>query len=88
MIVKTPGCASADFWTDPQERAPCRRQLRRRLEIREAFSPTRLSAEHLRAAYEVVSPMIERAVMRENAHRERERKPGEEIVLRGRRGAR
>jgi hypothetical protein len=34
--------------------------MRRGLEIREAFAPTRLSATHLRTAYELVSPVIER----------------------------
>jgi hypothetical protein len=32
-------------------------------EIREVFMPTRLSAMHLRAAYEVVSPESERTVV-------------------------
>ncbi len=40
--------------------------MRRGLEIRVAFSATRLSAEHLHAAYEVVTPMIERIVAMEN----------------------
>jgi hypothetical protein len=37
--------------------------MRRGLEIRMAFAPTRMSAVHLRAAYEVVSPVIERIVI-------------------------
>jgi hypothetical protein len=37
--------------------------MRRGIEIREAFAATRLSAAHLRAAYEVVSPVIERPVV-------------------------
>jgi len=37
--------------------------MRRGLEIREAFSPTRLSSEYLRAVYEAVSPVIERLVV-------------------------
>ena len=36
--------------------------MRRRFEIRVAFSATRLSAEHLRAAYEVVTPIVRRAI--------------------------
>ena len=39
------------------------RLMRRALEIRVAFSPTRLSEEYLRSAYEVVTPLIERAVV-------------------------
>jgi hypothetical protein len=38
--------------------------MRRGLEIREVFRPTRLSSEHLRAAYETATPMIERPVIR------------------------
>jgi len=34
--------------------------MRRGIEIREAFVPTRLSATYLRGAYEVVSPVVER----------------------------
>jgi hypothetical protein len=37
--------------------------MRRGIKIREAFAPTRLSAMHLRAAYEVISPVIERPVV-------------------------
>jgi hypothetical protein len=39
--------------------------MRRTLEIRVAFTPTRLSAEYLRAAYEVVTPTIERTIVAE-----------------------
>jgi hypothetical protein len=63
--------------------------MRRGLEIRVAFSPTRLSAEHLRAVYEVVTPMIERVVIKEEdlvATRKHER--GAEAAPRQRRGAR
>lgn len=38
--------------------------MRRRLEIRVAFAPTRLSAEHLRVAYEVVSAVVDRTIVR------------------------
>lgn len=38
--------------------------MRRELEIRVAFVPTRLSVEHLRAVYEVVTPMTERVVVK------------------------
>jgi len=41
--------------------------MRRGLEIRVSFAPMRLSAEHLRSVYEMVSPMIDRAVVREHA---------------------
>jgi hypothetical protein len=34
------------------------------MEIRVAFAPTRLSPEHLRAVYEIVTPVIERSVVR------------------------
>jgi len=37
--------------------------MRRGIEIREAFAPTRLSGAHLRTAYEVVTPVIERPVV-------------------------
>ncbi len=37
--------------------------MRRAIEIRVAFVPTRLSAMHLRAAYAVVSPTAERTVV-------------------------
>jgi len=36
--------------------------MRRKLEIRVAFRPTRLSDEHLRCAYEVLTPVVERVV--------------------------
>jgi hypothetical protein len=35
---------------------------RRALTLRVAFAPTRLSAEYLRAAYDVVLPVVEREV--------------------------
>ena len=38
--------------------------MRRGLEIRVAFAPTRLSAEHLRAAYEMVSAVVDRTIVR------------------------
>jgi hypothetical protein len=37
--------------------------IRRGIEIRVAFAPTRSSAMHLRAAYAVVSPTAERTVV-------------------------
>jgi hypothetical protein len=37
--------------------------MRRGIEIRTAFAPTRLSATNLRAAYEVVSPVVERTIV-------------------------
>jgi hypothetical protein len=37
--------------------------MRRAIEIRVAFVPTRLSAMHLRAAYAVVSPTAERTIV-------------------------
>jgi hypothetical protein len=37
--------------------------MRRGIEIRESFVPTRLSATYLRGAYEVVSPVVERIVV-------------------------
>jgi hypothetical protein len=37
--------------------------MRRGIEIRVAFAPTRLSAMNLRAAYAVVSPIAERTVV-------------------------
>ncbi len=36
--------------------------MRRGIEIRTAFSPTRMSATHLRAVYQVVSPAVERTI--------------------------
>jgi hypothetical protein len=38
--------------------------MRRGMEIRVAFAPTRLSPEHLRTVYEIVTPVIERSVVR------------------------
>jgi hypothetical protein len=38
--------------------------MRRGLEIRLAFVPTRLSAEHLRAVYEMVTPVVDREIIR------------------------
>jgi hypothetical protein len=63
--------------------------MRRGLVIRVAFSPTRLSADHLRAAYEVVTPVIERVVIGEEdvATRKRERRVAD-VALRQRGGAR
>ncbi len=37
--------------------------MRRGIEIRVAFAPTRLSTTHLRAAYAVVSTVVERTVV-------------------------
>jgi hypothetical protein len=37
--------------------------MRRGIEIRVAFAPTRMSATHLRAAYAVVSSVVERTVV-------------------------
>ncbi|HEY6356009.1 MAG TPA: hypothetical protein VIY30_16100 [Burkholderiaceae bacterium] len=37
--------------------------MRRGIEIRVAFAPTRSSAMHLRAAYAVVSPTAERTIV-------------------------
>lgn len=36
--------------------------MRRGIQIRVAFAPTRLSAEHLHSAYEMVLPLVERSV--------------------------
>jgi hypothetical protein len=36
--------------------------MRRGIEIRTAFAPTRMSAAHLDVAYELVSPGVERTV--------------------------
>jgi hypothetical protein len=43
--------------------------MRREMQIRVAFEPTRLSAEYLRRAYEIVLPLVERTVTKaaENA---------------------
>jgi hypothetical protein len=38
--------------------------MRRTIEIRQAFAPTRLSAAHLREVYNVVSPVVERTILR------------------------
>ena len=38
--------------------------MRRSMEIRVAFAPTRLSPEHLRAVYEMVTPVTDRSVVR------------------------
>jgi hypothetical protein len=36
--------------------------MRRSFLLRVAFAPTRLSAEHLREAYEAVTPVLERTI--------------------------
>lgn len=61
-------------------------RMRRGLEIRVAFAPTRLSVEHLRAVYEVVTPMTERAVVKESVA-VRENEADENASMRRRRGA-
>jgi hypothetical protein len=35
------------------------------MQIRVAFEPTRLSAEHLRRAYEIVLPVVKRTMIKE-----------------------
>jgi len=54
--------------------------MRRGLEIRVAFAPTRLSVEHLRAVYEMVTPVIDRVVVRRGAAVDEERDLDSEIV--------
>ena len=49
--------------------------MRRNLEIRVTFSPTRLSSEHLRAAYEAATPVIGRAMAKKVSVEERGRAP-------------
>ena len=58
--------------------------MRRGLEIRVAFAPTRLSAEHLRAVYEMVTPVVNRAVVRESENVVYERDLGAELAARKR----
>jgi hypothetical protein len=59
--------------------------MRRRLHIQVVFEPARLSADHLRSAYELVVPIVRRDVrasVEAEAHdqqrRERTRSPREE----------
>ena len=64
--------------------------MRRGFAIRVAFSPTRLSAEHLRDVYEVVTPVIERVAV--DAEEDvgvatRRRTRGEDVAPRQRGGA-
>src|SRR5262245_56552949 len=40
----------------------CSAMARRELTMRVAFAPTRLSGEHLRTAYEIAIPIVERTV--------------------------
>jgi hypothetical protein len=61
--------------------------MRRGLEIRVAFVPTRLSVEHLRAVYEVVTPMTERTVVKESDV-VRDGEEEQNVSLRRRRGTR
>lgn len=56
----------ADFWTHLSKCAPLR-CMRREIEIRVAFSPTRLSPERLRSVYELVSPTIAQPVSKTEA---------------------
>jgi hypothetical protein len=44
--------------------------MRRGFHLKIAFQPTRLSAEHLRNAYEVVIPITERSISREGGDTE------------------
>jgi hypothetical protein len=62
--------------------------MRRGLEIRVAFSPTRLSADQLRTAYEVVTPMSERVVVPEDDVAAGERDVVTGVARRQRGGAR
>lgn len=61
--------------------------MRRGLEIRVAFAPTRLSAEHLRAAYEMVSAVVDRTIVRPSED-VGERELSIDVARQGRRGAR
>ena len=58
--------------------------MRRGLEIRVAFAPTRLSAEHLHAVYEMVTPIVDRAVVRQSEKVADERDLRAELALRKR----
>jgi hypothetical protein len=58
--------------------------MRRNFVLRVAFSPTRLSAEHLREAYEVVTPVSERTIVTTESDEGRRTRPTE----RSRRGSR
>lgn len=58
--------------------------MRRALEIRVAFAPTRLAAEHLRAVYEMVTPVVDRAVVREREDVADERDLGADLARRKR----
>jgi hypothetical protein len=49
-----------------------------------AFSPTRLSAEHLREAYEVVTPMTERTVVTAEQDEQDEGQQARPVPRRGR----
>jgi hypothetical protein len=60
--------------------------MRRGIEIREAFVLTRLSAAHLRAVYEAVSPIVERIVVSTERVVADERANGGEVVRRRREG--
>jgi hypothetical protein len=62
--------------------------MRRGLEIRVAFAPTRLSAEYLRAAYEMVNAVVERAIVRPSDEVANERALGINVARQGQGGAR
>jgi hypothetical protein len=67
------------FLDSPDEVCRVSLVMRRGIKIRVAFLPTRLSAEHLRAAYEVVTPVVERTIIPTNnadSARSRERRQG------------
>lgn len=61
--------------------------MRRRLHVRIIFEPARLSAEHLRRAYEIVVPIARREVQKETerATVDAKRPPGR-VQGRGERG--
>ena len=88
MIAGVRRLFSANFWTSSQKYDRCRRLMRRGFKIQTAFSPTRLSAEYLHTAYEIVTPMIKRRVAKEDRDTAPKRKRDEDAVPRRIDGAR
>jgi hypothetical protein len=62
--------------------------MRRRLDIRVTFAPTRLSAEHLRVVYDVVTPLVERRVVTDDDEATREQESRVNQAPKQRRGSR
>jgi hypothetical protein len=62
--------------------------MRRQLDMSVAFAPTRLSADHLRVAYDIVMPIVERRIAKDTGDPAGEYEAVDEQSQNKRRGAR